>query len=500
MRVLFALLMAIASLAGWAEQAPDQVLHGELSGRDNHTYRSVPFQVPAGVTRITVDFAYTGKDERTTIDLGLLGPGGFRGQDGFRGWSGGNKHIFTVAVADATPSYLPGPIQPGRWSLLLGIPNIRQAAHATYTARIWFARDAADAWGPRELNPPLRTTAGWYRGDLHMHGAHSDGSCASQSGAQRVPCPLFLTANQAVSRGLDFIALSDHNGVSQLNDIRELQPYFDRLLLIPARELTTFQGHANLFGVIQAVDFRVGSPSVPDWNALLRHIAALHGLLSINHPVSPNDESCMGCGWTPQQPVDMHRVQAIEAVNGLDALVPQRSGIPFWQHQLDQGLRLTAIGGSDNHDAKQPMSLPGGALIGTPTTVVHASELSMAAILDGIRAGHVFIDTQGTRDRMLEFTARVGAYTAEMGDALAAPAGSTVHIELAVTAPAGSRVELVSDRDTVQPKIDLAVHGTQQKLAFDWPSDGKPHWVRANVRGSSGELLLIGNPVYLNAP
>ena len=492
--------MAMASFAAWAGQAPDQVLHGELSGRDNHTYRSVPFQVPAGVTRITVDFAYTGKDQRTTIDLGLLGPGGFRGQDGFRGWSGGNKHIFTVSAADATPSYLPGPIQPGRWTLLLGIPNIRPASHASYTARIWFARGAADAWGPRELNPPLRTAAGWYRGDLHMHGAHSDGSCTSQSGAQRMPCPLFLTANQALSRGLDFIALSDHNTISQLNDMRELQPYFDRLLLIPARELTTFQGHANLFGVIQPVDFRVGSAGVPDWNTLLRNIAPLHGLLSINHPIRANDESCMGCGWTPPKPVDMHLVQAIEAVNGLDALAPQWSGIPFWQHQLDQGFRPTAIGGSDNHDAKQPMSLPGGALIGTPTTVVHASELSVAAILDGIRAGHVFIDTQGTRDRMLEFTAQVGAHTAEMGDALAAPTGSTVHIALAVTAPAGSRVELVSDHDTIQPKIDLAVHGAEQKLAFDWPSDGKQHWVRANVRGSGGELLLVGNPVYLNTP
>ena len=500
MRVLFALLMMMTGLAAQAAQAPDQVLHGELSGKDNRSYRSVPFQVPAGVSRITIDFAYTGKDEHTTIDLGLLGPGGFRGQDGFRGWSGGNKHIFTVAATDATPSYLPGPIQPGRWTLLLGIPNIRPTAHASYTARIWFARDAADAWGPRELNLPLRATAGWYRGDLHMHGAHSDGSCTSQSGAQRVACPLFMTAGQAVSRGLDFIALSDHNAISQLDDIRELQPYFDRLLLIPARELTTFQGHANLFGAVQPVDFRVGSASVPDWNSLLRNIAALHGLLSINHPIRANDESCMGCGWTPAQAVDMHRVQAIEAVNGLDALAPQWSGIPFWQHQLDLGFRLTAIGGSDNHDAKQPMSLPGGALIGTPTTVVHASELSVDAILEGIRAGHVFIDTQGTRDRMLELTAQLGTHTAEMGDALAAPSGSTVHVELTVTAPAGSRVELVSDHDAIQPKIDPAIRGVSQKLSFDWSSDGQRHWLRANVRGAGGELLLVGNPIYLNAP
>jgi predicted metal-dependent phosphoesterase TrpH len=97
------------------------------------------------------------------------------------------------------------------------------------------------------LNPPLRDQPGWYRGDLHMHDAHSDGSCASQSG-KRVPCPLFLTVQAALKRGLDFIAITDHNTTSQLDAMRELQPYYDRLLLIPGRELTTFTGHAGLLG------------------------------------------------------------------------------------------------------------------------------------------------------------------------------------------------------------------------------------------------------------
>lgn len=500
MRALLALVLVTFSVCALAQStAPDRVLHGELSGRDNETYRSVPFDVPAGVTRITIDFSYTGKEQHTTIDLGLLGPEGFRGQDGFRGWSGGSKQVFTVSATDATPSFLPGPIQPGRWTLLLGIPNIRKQAQASYTAQIWFARDAATAWGPDVLNPPLRREAGWYRGDLHMHGAHSDGSCTSQSGAQRVPCPLILTVDQAVSRGLDFIALSDHNTISQLNDMRELQPYFDRLLLIPAREITTFQGHANLFGVVQPVDFRVGSETVPDWNSLLRSVSTLHGLISINHPIRPDDESCMGCGWAPSKPVDMHLVQAIEAVNGLDAMLPALSGIPFWQDQLDQGFHLTAVGGSDNHDAKLTVPLPGGSsLIGTPTTVVHASELSMPAILAGIRAGHVFIDVQGTRDRMLNLTARIGEHNAEMGDSLPAPAGSVVHVTIDVAALNGDHIEVMVDGKLIQLHADLNIHSAKQTTSFDWSSDGKRHWIRANVRGAAGELLMVGNPVYIN--
>lgn len=500
MRALLVLLLVATSHRTMAQTtSPDLTLHGEIDGADNLSYRNVPFQVPAGVNRITVAFDYTGKEQHTTIDLGLLGPDGFHGQNGFRGWSGGSKHVFTISATDATPSYLPGVIRPGRWTLLLGIPNIRKDSHASYTARLWFAHDAVAAWGPNLLNPPLREEAGWYRGDLHMHGAHSDGSCANQSKTQRVPCPLFLTAEAAVDRGLDFIALSDHNTMSQLNDIRELQPYFDHVVLMPARELTTFRGHANLFGVSQPVDFRVGSASVPDWNALLRNVSSLHGLISINHPERPDDETCMGCGWAPKVPVDMHLVQAIEAVNGIDATEPAMSGIPFWQKQLDRGFRITGIGGSDNHDARSTTAAPGSSTpIGSPTTVVHATELSMPAILEGIRAGHVFIDVQGTRDRMLDLTALAGGQSAQMGDALAAPAGSVVRFAVTLAALAGDHVQIIVDGQPIQPQVDLTIHDIAQTISFGWPSDGKRHWLRANVRDAKGALLMVGNPIYIN--
>jgi len=492
---LLALMILFISLACTAHadgNAPDLVLHGQIRSGENHTYHPVPFNVPANVNRITIEFDYSTRNERTTIDLGLLGPDGFRGQDGFRGWTGGSKKLFTISSTDATPSFLPGAIGPGRWTLLLGVPNIRPQVTADYTAKVWFGRPGDPAWLPEVINPPLRREAGWYRGDLHMHGAHSDGSCTSQSGTQRVPCPLFLTVAAALQRGLDFIALSDHNSISQANDIRELQPYYDQLLLIPAREITTFTGHANLFGSDEPLDFRVGSASVPDWNSLLRAAAKLHGLVSINHPIRPDDERCMGCGWAPAKPVDMHLVQAIEAVNGIDALRPD-SGIPFWQHWLDQGYRLTGVGGSDNHDARQVA----GNLVGTPTTVVHASELSMPAILAGIRAGHVFIDVQGTRDRMLDLTASAGAQTAQMGDAIAAAAGQKLRFTVTATAPEGAHAEIIVDGKPWQPGVDLAVHDTL-KQSFDWPSDGRRHWIRANVRDAGGNLLLVGNPVYVN--
>ncbi len=471
------------------ERQPDLTLGGEITGKDHQSYREVPFDVPAGTTRITVQFDYTGRESKTTIDLGLLDP------DGLRGWSGGNKSVFTVSASDATPSYLPGAIRPGKWSLLLGIPNIRKDTRAEFTARIWLSREGDPYWHPDIANPPLLEESGWYRGDLHLHDAHSDGSCRSRKGA-KVPCPLFLTAQAAAERGLDFVAITDHNTTSQANAIRELQPYFDDLLLMPGREITTFSGHANLIGSAAPLDFRVDQDR--DWNALLSDAARLQGIVSINHPVRPSGEICMGCGWTAPN-VDRSLLQAVEVVNGMDADTPY-SGIPFWESLLNAGYRLTAIGGSDNHDASQTVPGLGGGPVGMPMTVVHAQALAMPEILAGLRAGHAFVDVQGSRDRMLAFSARSGEFEAQMGDVLSAPAGSTVEFDVRAENVLGARVEVIQDGNIIEPQTDLSIHRPIQTLRFSWRSDGERHWLRVNVRGADGKLLLVGNPIYLNWP
>lgn len=494
---LLVLALAAASLArADGADKPDLTLHGEVSGKDHQTYRLVPFDVPAGATRITVQFDYDNKTDHTTIDLGLLGPDGFRGQDGFRGWSGGTKRVFTVSATDATPSYLPGAIRPGRWQLLLGLPNVRPTAHTPYDIKIWFGHGGDPAWKPDVLNPPLREGTAWYRGDLHMHTAHSDGQCNSQSG-KRVSCPLFLTVQAAVAKHLDFIAITDHNTVSHANAMRELQPYYDQLLLIPGREITTFSGHANLFGSSEPLDFRVGSKDVPDWTTVARNAAALHGVLSINHAVRPSGEICMGCGWTAKPPIDMHLVQAVEIVNDGDAGSPL-SGIPFWEQQLNAGYRVTGIGGSDNHDTGAAEARPGSSTIGRPTTAVHADALSMPAILEGIRAGHVFVDVQGNGSRVLEFRASTTGSEASMGDSLMAKAGAAVRFTIHATHAAGAHAVAVLDGKPLPLAHDGKLEGDDASLGFDWTSDGKPHWLRAEVRGADGAPWLYGNPIYVN--
>jgi hypothetical protein len=196
--------------------------------------------------------------------------------------------------------------------------------------------------------------------------------------------------------------------------------------------------------------------------------------VTINHPGLPSGEACMGCGWTA--PVDYGRVAAVEVINGGISSGPL-SGLAFWEARLNAGYRITAVGGSDNHDANLDPAKP--ASVGRPTTVVYAQNLSQDAILAGLRSGKVFIDVQGTRDRLLETSYAAGKLTVR-----------------AVHAQGGALVLLGPGAPT---QTLPGVLGDDATLTLDIPPDRKG-WLRVEVRGPDGALWLLGNPVYLTLP
>ena len=489
-RSLSACLLALLCCAPAAAQqtsssSPNVVLNGDVRPSQAQTYIEAPFRVPEGTHRITVDFENLGREQHTVLDLGILDPFGFRGA------SGGGKHHFTISDTDATPSYLPGAIPAGTWKLLLAVPNIRPGVTTRWRAEIRFNRAIDDA---AFVDHPLRNEARWYRGDLHMHTAHSDGTCPSQSG-KPVPCPLFLTVDAAARRGLDFIAITDHNTTAQYNDERELQPYFDHLLLIPGREITTFYGHANMFGTTRFVNYRAqpAGQHPRSFNDIFRDAARLGAIVSINHPESPTGEVCMGCGWTPLPPFDINLVSAFEIVNGTS-----KPATAFWDDQLRQGRRLSAIGSSDNHRATNPIDKPGS--IGYPTTVVYAASLSVPDILAGIRSGRVFVDVTGSRDRMLDVNAKSPTAAAHMGEMLSVAGPATVRLETHVVACDGASVHYLLDGHETPALPTATVQGADATLHASVSTDSARHWLRVEVRSADNSPLLIGNPIYINFP
>ncbi|MEQ9637483.1 MAG: CehA/McbA family metallohydrolase [Devosia marina] len=331
-------------------------------------YFYIPFDVPEGTTRIDVVLSYA-KAADCIIDLGAFDPRdtGYPTQEGFRGWSGGARDRFFIATDDATPGYIHGEIQPGTWNVILGLYQV-PGAGADVTVTITLDSTPLRLEPQPARNFPVRSEAGWYRGDLHCHTFHSD--------AKGSPELLHAAAKQA---GLDFLAVADHNTIAQR---RYFHPQSSpELIFVRAMEVTTAVGHANVYGMDEWVDFRMTHPS--DAHVLERLVHEKGGLLSINHdkPTIP---------WDYEFPA-----ADCQEVWQSTWLAWNWISLERYQQRLAAGMRISAIGGSDYHQPDRLM--PEGPLVlARPTTVLFLPELSEDAVLAAMKAGHGYVTESPT--------------------------------------------------------------------------------------------------------
>ena len=335
------------------------------SDRAEQQIREVPVDVPAGCTALEVELTYA-PDVGAVLDLGLEGPGGYVG------WSGGARRRFVVSQGWSTPGYLPVPVEPGVWRVLVGLHRVPPGGvEMTLTVRstnadaVGRARDAEPADPPptdrlNEVGRPRRlpTVDGltWLAGDFHSHTVHSDGALS-----------VGALAALAASRGLDFLAVTDHNTTSHHAHLPAAARAHG-IRLLPGQEVTRDIGHANAFGDIGFVDFRQPPTG---WAAV---VAQRGGILSVNHPLAAD------CAWL--SPLD--HAPVAEVWHSSWAQVPSW-GAPLAWWLLTPG--TTPIGGSDfhQHDFHQHGS---DALPGSPTTWVLCDGDD---VLGGVRAGRTSV-------------------------------------------------------------------------------------------------------------
>lgn len=341
-----------------------------LQDRLDQSLRELPFEISPGTASVTVELGY---DRRAgVLDLGCLGAAGFRG------WSGGARDHYTVSTDWATPGYLPGELEPGRWRVLLRLHRIPPGG-LDYTVRISLGTGqparppTVAAPPPVPPRPPERdipTVGGlrWYRGDCHSHSVHSDGTLT-------VP----ELAALAAAQGLDFLAVTDHNTVSHHPELPTAGARYG-ITLVPGQEVTTDLGHANVFGDTGWVDFRKPAAS---W---LAHARARGGVFSVNHPLGTD------CAWRQPAPAPKDRPPHAELWHS--GWFDRRWGAPLaWARAWRPG--VIALGGSDFHRPGEDITP------GTPSTWVLAEHDGPTAIVEAIAAGRTAVSAAPTAGPLL---------------------------------------------------------------------------------------------------
>jgi hypothetical protein len=480
--------MSIAAVAPGAvtERRESGAIEVEFSGRFGfgfYRWAYLPFDVPAGVQRIRVassheDFAVGGL-ARNVLDLGIFGPAGYDlgNVAGFRGWSGGARDSFVISKTHATPGYLSGPIDPGVWAVALG-PVVVSPWGMAWELRVTMERGAVEGGPAMEADsayaiPSLPACgARWYRGDLHLHTVHSDG--------ERDPSELVSAAHAA---GLDFIVSTDHN----TNAANRAWPACRHapLLVIPGEEVTTRHGHWLAVGLSpQAwIDWRYG-PRDEVFPRFAAEVREAGGLVVAAHPAVPLPGSAWEFGFA--------HVDALEVWNGRWNVDDELS-LRIWQRLLRRGRRIVAVGGSDSHGKHQP--------VGSPQTAVHASELSIPAIIDGLRRGRSYLAR--SRDVALELTAScpssAAADMAGPGHTLRVPSGTPVTATAVISGAPGTTAALI----TAAGCAGRAKVGQSGRARLQWELDAaSARFARLEVREAQrhrlGAMVALTNPMWLD--
>jgi len=452
----------------------------------------LPVEVPPGVRKIAVSYAYDRPPvppgtPANSCDIGVFDERGTAlGGRGFRGWSGGFRTSFEISNGEATPGYLPGPVGPGTWHIVLGPYQVAPQG-LNYQVRITLTYGPP---GPAFVPdyPPQRARGrgrDWYRGDCHLHTVYSDG--------RRLPSEVAAGAREA---GLDFIVSTDHN-TSSSHAVWGRYAGPD-LLIVTGEEITTRNGHWLALGLPAGewVDWRYRSRD-DVFARFARQVHRAGGLVVPAHMYC----AYLACQWK----FGFEDADCTEVWNG-PWTYDDEHAVSTWDQKLGEAVRtgrawLPAMGNSDAH------SVPN--VIGLPQNVVYADALTTDALMAGLRAGRTYLVESSAVE--LAFTVTGHGRQAGIGETLGVPADAPVDVRLDVKGVPNGTVRFLTDEGQMhQESVDSSGTGT-----VTWRTTASlAAYVRAEVRhpmadgspgqgNTMGDALLFGpmaaltNPVFL---
>jgi predicted metal-dependent phosphoesterase TrpH len=303
---------------------------------------------------------------------------------------------------------------------------------------------------------------GWYRGEMHCHTYHSDGDSD----------PLDVV-RWSEARGLDFLAITDHNNISHLATLNAVET---PLLLIPGFEVTTYKGHWNVWGDRGWIDFRIQSEA--QMAQAIAEASRRGYVVSCNHPRP------YGPDWVYP---NVDAFDCIEVWNGPWQLF-NHVALEFWESRLRQGRRYTAVGGSDSHFLRHEHH----AKLAHPTMWIHCEGAPTAPkLLDSLRAGHVTLSESPDGARVT-----LNAGSTVMGETIDRPVDGKLKLLAVVLRGSGSTLEFHTAAGCVH-RHAIQSEDAQVEALVDVTSTP---YVRAQLVGQGDQPELVRaltNPIYI---
>jgi hypothetical protein len=505
-------LAPAAVVRALAASSPSQTIRmtGVAVGYGQYLY--FPFTVPAApeVNRIDVSVAHDVNNSNVVkLGAGLFDQRGAHYQSpGFRGVYGEERNQFFVSAESASQSFIPGTILPGTWTVVVPVFFAAVPTDVTVTVTLSFGRQGRGFVAGAAQLGVVRPGAAWYRGDLHAHTPESSDAWGSRTAQDPA-----AWARHAREVGLDFIAMTDHNVISQnFNLARDAGN--TGTLLIAGEEMTNWaHGHATVTGIDvgQWLDWRQRPKGVPlganeaRINDFIRITREMGAYVAAAHPYGAN------LLWqffadSDADPTGAADPTGLEVWTGLyqpddDASVRQ------WDAYLRQGRRIFANGGSDIHG----LGSAGIKLLGTPTNHVYADNLAKRDIVDALRRGRNFITR--TINGATVYLSAAGPHQQHqvVGGSVYGDPTDVAHVEVTVHRGAGMTLHVlhsnIGDAAPALPQT-YPITADEQTVTLDVPIGAAGGFVRAELHGqmsvpagnpTSGYLDMeaLTNPVFL---
>ncbi len=363
----------------------------------------------------------------------------------------------------------------------------------------------------RPLPQPPAAGPGEVRVAFHVHTNRSDGTGSPDE-----------VAAAAAAAGLDVVILTDHgDGTRVVDPPRRVEG----VLVVDAAEISTWAGHYVALGARPSPYPLGGLPE-----SVVEDVARLGGYGIVAHPGSAKDDlkwrdwdlpfpalewlnadsewrdrpgrlwdAVVTYPWAPAATIAALLDRPVFELHEWDRRAARRPVTALAAH--DAHARIGLRGAGEPYDGAVALRAPGyQAMFRAFSNVVHVDrtrwgadpERDAAAVLDALRAGHVYTVITGRGDgRVVTFAATSGDATAGMGERLALTGPVVVTAE--TDAPSTATTTLVCDGQTV---------ASAAGARLSWTTTAAPGACRLEVAlddSTTRAPWIVTNPIYVRS-